>query len=284
MISGKGDIVLKKFTGWGFAVSVLSAFLLSPAQAITISGVAAVTNGGDSGSVTSTFGDEEGDSQASVSNAGGNQADAVGAAVTAGTRYAQYLFADNSFGTTNASSTADYTVNMTITPDDPNTVYDLQIETTRLGALTLVDDSTFSGCCYSSADIGSVAASVGGVAESGLAMGALGTNSSPTNLEINQTADFTISGLTGVYNLVLNFVWTAAAWSNNDEGAVRLGLVSTTGGVSADDYPGPGGRTAANDGHFVDVTATVTSVIPEPSTALLLGMGLVGLSLRRSAD
>jgi len=283
-LSGKGDIVLKRFAGWSFVVSVLSAFLLSPAQAITISGVAVATNPGDSGSVTSTFGDAEGNSQTSVTDSGGNEADAVGAAVTAGSRYAQYLFADNTSGTTNAASTADYTVNMTITPDDPNTVYDLQIDTTRLGALTLVDDSTFWGCCFSSADIGSVAASVGGVAEPGLGMGALGINSSPTNLEINQAADFTISGLTGVYNLVLNFVWTAAAWSNNDEGAVRLGLTSSTGGVSADDYPGPGGRIAANDGHFVDVTATVISVIPEPGTALLLGLGLVGLSLRRSAD
>ena len=284
MISGKGDVVLKKLTGRSFVVSVLSAFLLSPAQAITIGGVTATTNPGDSGSVTSTFGDEEGDSLASVRNAGGSAAETVGATVTAGTRYAQYLFADNTTGTTNAASTADYTVNMTITPDDPNTVYDLQIDTTRLGALTLVDDSTFWACCFSSADIGSVAASVGGVAETDLEMAALETNSSPTNLEINQAASFTISGLTGVYNLVLDFVWTAAAWSNNDEGAVRLGLTSTTGGVSADDYPGSGGRIAANDGHFVNVTATVTSVIPEPSTALLLGMGLAGLSLRRSAD
>ena len=284
MISGKGDIVLKRFTGWSFAVCVLSAFLLSPAQAITISGVAAATNPGDSGEVTSFWGDIEGDSLASVRNAGGSAPETVGATVTAGTRYAQYLWADNTSGESDGASTADYTVNMTITPDDPNTVYDLQIDTTRLGALTLVDDSFSWACCFSSADIGSVAASVGGVAEPGLGMGALGINSSPTNLEINQAANFTISGLTGVYNLVLNFVWTAEAWSNNDEGAVRLGLTSSTGGVSADDYPGPGGRIAANDGHFVDVTATVISVIPEPGTALLLGLGLVGLSLRRSAD
>lgn len=37
----------------------------------------------------------------------------------------------------------------------------------------------------------------------------------------------------------------------------------------------------ADDGHFVDVTATVTSVIPEPGTALLLGVGLFGLSAHK---
>jgi hypothetical protein len=55
-------------------------------------------------------------------------------------------------------------------------------------------------------------------------------------------------------------------------------------GVSADDYPGLDGRTLADDGHFVAVTATVTSVapIPEPSTGFLLGIGLAGLSTVRA--
>lgn len=280
-ISWEGDLMERVFTSTkqiGFLFLALGLLLGSSAQAFTISGVSAVTNPGDSGAISS--GDINGDSQTSVTNAGGSTAETVGATMTAGTRYGQFLAADNSWGNSYASSTADYTVTMNITPDDANTIYDLQIDTTRLGALTLVDDD-FYACCYSSADIGSVAGSVGGVADAGLSMGALGINSSPTNLEIDQVASITLSGLSGNYTLVLDFVWTADAWSNNHEGAVRLGLVGTGSGVSADDYPGVGGRTLAGDGHFVDVTATVTSVIPEPTTALLVGLGLAGLALRR---
>ena len=249
------------------------------AQSLTISSVSVVTNPGDSGFQDNFY--SETDSAVSVTSAGSTTADGVGVAVSAGTRYAQYVWADD-LGSAQAS-TADYSVSMEITPGNAGTVYDLQIDTTRLGALTLVDDSLFASCCFSSANIGSVIGTIGGVEDGGLALGALGIDQGPAELVIDQTgAGISIFGLTGNYSLVLNFVWTAAAFSNNDEGAVRLGLQSTTSGVSADDYPGPGGRVISNDGHFVDVTATVTSVIPEPGTALLLGLGLLGLSARKA--
>lgn len=123
--------------------------------------------------------------------------------------------------------------------------------------------------------------SVGGSVEAALGVGALSINQTPQNLDINQTSNFALTGLSGNFQLILDFTWTASAFSNNDEGAVRLGLESSALGVSADDYPGPGSRTLANDGHFVDVVATVTAV-PEPSTALLIGLGLTMLASVRS--
>ena len=262
----------------------LSGVLVSPSFALTISGVSASTNPGDSGYQYSSFwGDYESDSAAGISNTGGTTADAVGATMTAGTRYAQFAWADNTSGSTTHSLTSDYRVTMDIIVDDPGTVYNLQIDTTRLGALTLVDDSSWYGCCFSSATIGDVSGYVGGVLENDLGMTSLTSNESPTNQVINQASSVTLLGLSGNYSLVLDFSWTAEVFSNNDEAAVRLGLVSSTSGVSADDYPGAGGRTAAADGHFVDVTATVTEVVPEPSTVLLLGLGLAGLAVRKRA-
>ena len=41
--------------------------------------------------------------------------------------------------------------------------------------------------------------------------------------------------------------------------------------TTADDYPGVGSRTQSDDGHFVDVKATIISV-PEPETGGLLAL------------
>ena len=49
--------------------------------------------------------------------------------------------------------------------------------------------------------------------------------------------------------------------------------VSPASFLSADDYPGVGGRNQAGDGHFVSAT-----LIPEPHTALLLAGGVSGLA------
>ena len=38
---------------------------------------------------------------------------------------------------------------------------------------------------------------------------------------------------------------------------------------------------ASEDGHFLKVTATVTSVVPEPGTGVLLAMGLAGIVAQR---
>ena len=55
------------------------------------------------------------------------------------------------------------------------------------------------------------------------------------------------------------------------EAAVRFGMLGTLTNVSADDYPGPGARNPAADGHFFDVKVTF---VPEPTTATLAILGL----------
>jgi hypothetical protein len=86
----------------------------------------------------------------------------------------------------------------------------------------------------------------------------------------------------------LNFTFGATAESlvngaQGDEAAIRLGIPeSLPTDYTAGAYPGPGNRTAANDGHFVDLDLIDLGPIPEPDTALLLGMGLGILAVQGS--
>jgi hypothetical protein len=63
------------------------------------------------------------------------------------------------------------------------------------------------------------------------------------------------------------------------EASVRFGMLGTLTNVSADDYPGPGARNPALDGHFFDVKVTFT---PEPGTITLavLGFAMTACILR----
>ena len=113
----------------------------------------------------------------------------------------------------------------------------------------------------------------------------------------DETASFSESGtssltdLSGTTNLVFAVTWDSNADnSEDDEAGVLIGLDEAGGpvsGVSAGEYgnltslPPFLSRDLADDGHFITVTAKVTSVVPEPSTALLLATGLVILAARR---
>lgn len=141
------------------------------------------------------------------------------------------------------------------------TVYNLNIDRARQGAPTLLDDSTFYVCCYSSATLGALSAT-GTATFPFLAMDEVSINSSPVNQAIDQSGSSLFPGfrgLTGNQTFTIRFAWTTNVSSNNDEAAARFGLASTTSGVSAGAYPGLGSRIIEDDGHFVTATVEVVS-------------------------
>jgi hypothetical protein len=101
------------------------------------------------------------------------------------------------------------------------------------------------------------------------------------NTPFNQTGTAVITGVgTGAnQNMSLTFSFTASTTStrqgnNGDEAAVRMGIAGNATSYTAGNYPGIGGRTLANDGHFVTVT-----LVPEPTTSVLMALGLFGLAM-----
>jgi hypothetical protein len=225
------------------------------------------------------------DSAVSVLNLGTSAADVVGAAVTGGTRYASTQTSDaDGFaqGDSTLEAMASYQVLFTV--DAPlNAIYDLQIDTSRIGAFVMRDETSASG----SNNLGAVNGTFSAPAQNLTQLAALPglSTSSTTTSPFNQSGGTTIVGLTGgIQQFTLTFTWSGRTQSTSganggDESVILMGLDTRINGDvgAADDYPGTSGRTAANDGHFVNVTATITQIVPEPSTYVLAGMSMLSL-------
>jgi len=258
-----------------------------PGPAATISGLSIVKNAGntaDSGSggvaVAST-------TQILSSSATGFQA-----------RYAANVAADvGAFASTQGITlNANYTITFSVTHAS-GVNYQIDIGSAIAGALTYIDDAAGAAGNGTTADltIGNVAGSrtgggslTGSLGMTNTASLVGGSSTSGVNQAISGSSAATIFAVgTGAPQLyTLTYTWSATARSTcsglcvsgGDEKAVRLGapgfadsgafLANTT----ADNYPGVGNRTQANDGHFITVTVT-----PEPGTGLLFGLGLAGL-------
>lgn len=281
-----------KRISWIAPVVGLSLGIAGSAGALTISVSPGPVSTGTADFLNDTLTDyRENRSATSVTDAGGTTADVVSNSVNAQARFAGMVGADGGVATApSRTATQSYTVSFTVSAG-VGTTYDLILDTSRVGALTRVDDGTGGGNASISAVVGlygvnaapsTSAFSVGSVS--------LGQGTGNANTPFSQTSStVTITGLTGTNTINLSFSWSATANSTctgtgcsttgNDEMAVRLGLSGTTGGETASNYPGVGGRVQSGDGHFVTANAVVTSVVPEPGTLALLGFGLAGLAI-----
>ncbi len=260
----------------------VSFALAAPAGAFQITGLSVALGGTNTANELVNSGNNRAQIASSVAIAsapGGPVADTPGSSTSFGTRFASLLAVDREGGgggTTTRSATSAYSITFTV--DNPTGgTYQIDIDTLRIGALTNVDDDTGN----STQTLGAVTGRVDAIVEASLALAAVGpvTTSTTGTTSFNQsgtTLSITDSALSRTF--VIDFTWTSSATSSKDEAAIRMGTAGSISVATADDYPGVGSRTAANDGHFVDVTATYL-VVPEPEPVVLATLGLVGLAI-----
>jgi len=204
--------------------------------------------------------------------------DVSGATVFLDARYAALLAADREHFVASQTQTqvSEYTIAFTV--DNPSgSFYQIDIDTRRLGALTLVDDGTGDA----SATLGAVTGLLDGGADPDLALLAVGPlTGSGGGYQAFDQASGTLTLLENAVSrtYTLTFTWSSTVTSARDEAAVRMGIAGSLGVATADDYPGVGPRVAADDGHFVNVLVTL---VPEPPLALLW-LPAVAFAFRRA--
>ncbi len=242
----------RRTIGTGIA-ALASLVLLSagPARAQSITGLAAVKNAGNN---PDNFQDGLTVSYQRTSTVGVLSNNGVVARV----RYQEAVGVDvGAFSSQSNSLASDYNVNFSVTAPG---AYDLNITTSLNGAFTIEDDGDGPGTADATGVTGT---QTGGTLASGtLNLTDPGGPVTSGNVGFLRTSAATIQGTSNGSPIAhtLRFTWSASCSSSNgfvtggDECAVRLGLPITYSGQTAGNYPGVGGRTAANDGHFVTIS------------------------------
>lgn len=243
----------------GFCLGVLSLLVLAGQASAQLSAPSLSNSSTGNELVNGLFDNPTYERESSTQNVG------VPNGTTFTTRYFGLVSADcgPACGPKTESMTTNYTVSWNVTA--PN-LYRVQIDTRRTAGLTCVDEGT--GNCVSAMN-NAACTPAGGTLVSGgctLADPADNNTSGTSDVNVNQTNSTIRCGQSlGVAQPhSMNFQWSQSATTpgtgfisvNSDESAVRLGGTSDDTTESAADYPGQGGRTQSNDGHFVTVTYT----------------------------
>lgn len=272
------------------SVVAVVLFAASPAGALTISGLTISLGGTNSPDDLATS-HTNNTSSTSILSSSGPIADAVDAEVSAATRYASNLWADaGTFDPAeNVITTNSYDLSLSISAD-AGTIYDITIDSLFQGILTRVNDSFFG---ESSAGVSAVSVTLNTAVqvEHGTSAQLLALDYYDETHSFSESGTSSLTGLSGTTNLVFAVTWDSNADNTEgDEAGVLIGLDEAGGpvsGVSSGEYgqltslPPFASRDSADDGHFITVTAKVTSVVPEPTTALLLATGLAIASVGR---
>ena len=266
------------------AGALLGLIAAAPASALSLTNLSVSLGAGNSAQI---FNDA-----ASTSDIGLSQASVVSSSALAfDAHYALDVGVDiGNAATRSVNYTSQFVISFGVTANSGQ-AWKLTIDTSRTGALTLVND----GSGPSSATLNAVTGTLSGAGSLGgsLGLAAVGTLSGNNggNQPFSQTGSATISGVgTGAaQSVTLTFNWTSSVTSTRgpngqnrgDEAAIRMGIDSAMSAFTADNYPGIGARTLANDGYFVSAT-----LVPEPTSLLMMFAGLVGLALfgRRTAE
>jgi hypothetical protein len=253
------------------------------AEALSITAPVIAKGVGNSADATVTTGQNFSQVTSSVSTTTAPAAapDTLGSFSEYITRYAIIVAADRQMTTGNFTFNATSSYSITFTVNNPTGAsVKIDINTLRVGALTSVHDSTGS----STITLGAVTGKVNTVTQAGLALASAGgsASSSAINTSVSQTSSgYSITTNAIASAFVLQFDFNSQVVSAQDGGAIRMGNAGSLA-MTADDYPGAGSRTQANDGHFVDVKATIIATVPEPDTAGLLLFGVLLLAFRRA--
>lgn len=251
----------------------------STAQALTIATQVttpdASTRSGGSGSYGS---DNSGTTTAVAASAIQNVVESAGQVGQATGEYLHQSWGDSVWSLEDHTFSHTLTTTFTITPDSLVRQYNVILNTTRAGELGTEDDGG-SSWIYASAHLGALTGTINGGAEALLGLAAAdvaeGTYDSGTGprTDVDQTSGFaSYENLTGVQVFEVVTTWTSRVYSNYDESLISLGQDMNESWME--------NILAADSGDGVHTHATVT-VIPEPSTALLIGLGLVGLAAKR---